>query len=391
MALREMLPTGLTCWKSRRPTSETAQLADKLARNDASRTTVLVFGHLGMGNIGDEAMLPPILDCLAKSYPRALFRIVAGPRRNGGLRAPQHCQLEWVDRNMWVLAAALWKSNVFVLAGGTHLCAIAATWRHTLGVLRHLMIYLFARVLRVQVHFWGVGVGPLETRLGRLLARAAVHCAHFIRVRDAQSLHVLKQLGYPSHRTSLGDDPAVLLDLPSRRVRGPHLGLSILQYHAWYRGSPESDTRLVEACQRLLRQWFAAHPDGQASLICFYSADCLLDDRAIAERIVAGFCTERVQVVDPQGHLDACLETFCELSHAVTMRYHAEVLAWRFGIPQVVIAYHRKNYDYAESVNLPPDRIIGVRQFLGSSNDRLFAQFFCDADENGLQKRRSSA
>jgi polysaccharide pyruvyl transferase WcaK-like protein len=183
-------------------------------------------------------------------------------------------------------------------------------------------------------------------------------------------------MGVDASRCGSCGDPARWLQLPPRRLAGPHLGVSVMQYFRYYADEPSRDHRLEHRICELLKQWFDRHDDSRVSLVGFYSADGQRDDIAIARRIAARMDDKRVTVVDPAGRLDACLEAFRSFSHFVSMRYHSQVLASMFGIPQVTIAYHQKNRMFAEEVGMPANRYVRIRDFVrGEGQTALRALF----------------
>ena len=103
---------------------------------------------------------------------------------------------------------------------------------------------LLARFLGVRISFYGIGVGPLNTRLGRSLARLAANRADALAVRDRESRAVLESIGasrVPIHVTA---DPAFRL-----REASPSRGRSLLAE----RGLDPGDDPLITVSPR---RWF---------------------------------------------------------------------------------------------------------------------------------------
>jgi len=183
-------------------------------------------------------------------------------------------------------------------------------------------------------------------------------------VRDRDSLEWLKRLGVRDGRFHMCLDPACYLPLPVRRCTVAHLGISVMSYFRLYSKAGKGDEILVRRFHDLMQEWFRAFPNSRVSLVAFYSGDDSASDVLFAQRIKAMWAEDpRVLVIDPHGSIDYCIECFRHFTHCVAMRYHSQVLAARYGIPQIVIAYHRKNLSFATACGTRPEDVISVEDF----------------------------
>jgi polysaccharide pyruvyl transferase WcaK-like protein len=69
-----------------------------------------------------------------------------------------------------------------------------------------------ARFRGVLVFGWGLGVGPLYTRLGRLLGRFIFRSSRYFSVRDTESARALRSAGIGSGEIRVTADPAFLIE-----------------------------------------------------------------------------------------------------------------------------------------------------------------------------------
>ncbi len=336
---------------------------------------ILIFGHLGQGNIGDELMFRPIVAALRRRFPEARLTVSAGRLYDRSVYEAN--RIHRIPRTFRHLLTALLQHDMLVIAGGTHLHTCRTTSRYTKGVLRHLVIYRLARLVGLKVWLVGVGIGPFETRIGRILGRAAVRAAHFISVRDKDSLAWLKRFGVPSDQFRTCRDPVYYLSLPSPRRSGPHLGISVMGYFGLYRRAPERDEILARRFHDVIRNWFRVFPNATVSLVGFYASDDVESDVVLARRIQAEWSDDsRVHVADPRGSVDRCVECFRHFTHVIAMRYHSQVLASLYGVPHVVIAYHGKNRSLAAGSGAWLEDIIAVEDFAGGSGQAAIERLF---------------
>jgi len=323
---------------------------------------ILVFGHLGQGNIGDELMLRPIVTALEQRFPEARLTVAAGRLYDSDFCTAK--QIRRIPRAFGHLLAAFARHDMLVIAGGTHLHTRSSTSRYTQGVFRHLVIYMLARFAGLRVWLVGVGIGPFETRIGRLFGRWAVGAADFVSVRDQDSLAWLRQFGIPEDRFRRCLDPVCYLSLPPRLCTVAHLGISVMSYFRLYSKAGKGDEILVRRFHDVMQEWFRAFPNSRISLVAFYSGNDPASDVVFAQRIKAMWAEDpRVLVIDPRGSVDCCIECFRHFTHCVAMRYHSQVLAALYGIPQIVIAYHSKNLSFAAACRTRPEDVISVEDF----------------------------
>ncbi len=347
--------------------------------SDPSKTVprIIVFGHLGQGNIGDELMFRAIVIALKRRFPNGILTVAAGDGYDSAYYTAEG--IRRIRRTFRRLFQSLFAHDIFVVAGGTHLHTCAKTDRYTYAALRHLVIYALARLLGLKVWLVGVGVGPFETRTGCLFSRLAVRMAHFVSVRDQQSNQWLERFGIPARRIGRCQDPACYLSLPAQDCDVPHLGISIMSYFRLYSATAERDSDLVNRFHDVIKDWFRVFPDSTVSLVAFYSSGNAESDVVFARTIKAMWANDsRVHVVDPRGCADACIERFRYFTHFISMRYHSQVLASLYGIPQVVLAYHGKNYSFAMSSGMHPGDVVGIEEFAIGGGSAAIGRLFND-------------
>ena len=138
----------------------------------------------------------------------------------------------------WALLRHLVSCDAVVFGGGSivkELYRSVGRWRYATLVMV-LAIVVVARAARRPVLLCGVGVGPIDTRVGRLLAAdRSCRTASLVSVRDATSYETCLSIGARPDRVVRIPDPAFVnradLLLPARddadrhrdgRVSGSH-------------------------------------------------------------------------------------------------------------------------------------------------------------------------
>ncbi|HMA38130.1 MAG TPA: polysaccharide pyruvyl transferase family protein [Chloroflexia bacterium] len=172
-------------------------------------TQVAILGWYGSPNIGDEAELAAILAHLA-AWPRPP-RVVVFSTQPGRTRAQYRSYpggLAVLPRNPLAPAAlrTLRGSRLLILGGGGLIQDQTSIYNLPLFTLFGLL----ARGLGCPLQWWGVGVEPLVTPLGRAQARLLVRLAApgGVSVRDANSRRLLVRAGVPAPAVRVSADPA---------------------------------------------------------------------------------------------------------------------------------------------------------------------------------------
>lgn len=326
-----------------------------------ARRRVTIAGYFGAGNTGDEAILAGMIRALRCQGIDELTVLSWDPeetRRRHGVRSL------WIGRRaagLGRLFAHLRGEDLFVLGGGGLLqdgsARVVPFWASRV---------LLALAAGTPVMYYGIGVGPLDTALGRWIVGAVSNLVRAITVRDAASKALLEAVGVRRPPIEVTADPALCLALPAAAgcASGEAPGVALAD------GGPDTGAsrgRLrIAVC---LRDW-----PGFAALLPPL-ADCLtaLDrhrpvglvlvpfhepgDRAVGERLAgllaAGPEAVPCRLLDPGAGVGEIAAALAASDGVIAMRLHAAVLAALAGVPAFGLVYDPK-------VRLFLDRIDGA-------------------------------
>jgi len=179
---------------------------------------ILLSGYYGFGNTGDEAILASTVRSLRKARPGLDIVVLSKhPDETGatyGVRAFQRMNIAQVTK-------AINQADLVVFGGGSLL--------QDLTSLRSLIYYLsiiqLSHLLGKPVVVYANGIGPISSKIGRVLTKHTLSKVKVITVRDVESKTELRNLGVPLE-IQVTADPAFLLD-PSPE----HVADSILRAH----------------------------------------------------------------------------------------------------------------------------------------------------------------
>lgn len=169
------------------------------------RKRIAILGWYGSANAGDEAVLQSVVGSLRRYGHEDLLVLSTNPRKTADTYHVESVPRSPLSRTT---LRAFFQLKALILGGGGLIQDSSSAY--------NLPLYAFyvalARLRRVPVFGWGLGVGPLYTRLGRLLARFIFQSARYFSVRDAESARMLRLAGVRAEQVRVSADPAFLIE-----------------------------------------------------------------------------------------------------------------------------------------------------------------------------------
>ncbi|HEX8597755.1 MAG TPA: polysaccharide pyruvyl transferase family protein [Chloroflexia bacterium] len=169
------------------------------------RKKIAILGWYGSANAGDEAVLQSIVESLRRGGQEDLLVLSTNPGQTAATYG-----VESLTRNPLSLATlrAVLQAKSLILGGGGLIQDSSSIY--------NLPLYAFyvalARLKGIPLFGWGLGVGPLYTRLGRLLARSIFRASRYFSVRDKESARALRSAGVRADEIRVTADPAFLIE-----------------------------------------------------------------------------------------------------------------------------------------------------------------------------------
>jgi len=304
---------------------------------------VVISGYYGFYNSGDEAMLYAMLPALNKNVAglevTVLSRDPAGTAGKFGIAAVPRDSLCRV-------VGAISRADLLISGGGGLLQDVTSLK----SIMYYLGIVVLAKLFRKPVFFYGQGVGPVRTALGRMLVKMVANRVDLITVRDADSKGELLGMGVTRPSLFVTADPVLGLDpalvdrekgraiLAGLGVRGrPVAGVSVRSWKQF----GEYKKAVAEVADELSDEGWAV------LLIPMHYPD---DVGACRE--VAGLMRNRSLLFEqPEDFLDI-LSITANLDLAIGMRLHFLIFGAIFGVPLVGISYDPKVDRFLELLGL---------------------------------------
>lgn len=311
---------------------------------------VLIIGHYGGRNFGDELMLAGLVRLLARKRPEAIRVQTPDGSVSDGLRAVG------VDgaysKSPLQVFKGVWWADAVVLGGGTIFHDAYPDERYR-GYWRNLLImsliFAFARAIGRHVSLAGIGVGPLRRRRTKAFTTLLKLSANDISVRDQQSFDDLASLPGRQDKVRLADDLSAFAAIESAAARrgGDVVGLSLVTPEVVSSVASADVETLYDAVGARLA---AALDRGEIDRVMLFSANVGKDsDLRVAARMTAALTrhADRVEHVPFDGDPVHFVQRLGECSQVLAARYHVAIATTTLGIPTLWLAYQRKVIDAA--------------------------------------------
>lgn len=301
-------------------------------------------------NAGDEAILDALAEGVAEAVPGARFAVVSsnplGFLEAKGIEAIPYADLAALD-------AAVTVSDLVLFGGGSIFFDYWGAAPEALLVPRHEGLSLWAGLALlaaahgVPVGAVGVGLGPLGSDDGRLLARLALAPSRLVTLRDSASETLAGELEVSSDRLRLAADPVVRFDpcafgdLPpeAKGAPRPWLGVAIRQWeHA------VDSERWERSVATALDEHVAAR-GGTVFFVALHRAvDWPLADDALAATRIAGRMRHSAacRAVPAERPWRERAKLLAHTDAALAMRLHGALFALAGGVPTVGLVYDPK-------------------------------------------------
>jgi polysaccharide pyruvyl transferase WcaK-like protein len=217
-----------------------------------------------------------------------------------------------------------------------------------------------AKLRRCKVLFVSVGVGPINTALGRYLVKSALSLAEFRSYRDGASLNYLAGIGFPTNSERVYPDLAFSLPkamLSGDRSKGGRrsiVGIGLMEYLGKYSMEPpgSADTRPYLKKLVVFGEWLLKHEYD----IRLLTGD--LGDRQVTGefrcllRARLGADDEHRIVDNPISSVDELLSELAATDVVVATRFHNILLALLLNKPVISISFHHKCASLMEEMGL---------------------------------------
>jgi polysaccharide pyruvyl transferase CsaB len=340
----------------------------------ATPERVLLSAFIGSDNLGDEAIFLALVDQLETRLKKSSLTVISMNREKTrrlllGYKSEWHAGVGVRSRRF--LPLAILRHDVCIFGGG----GIIQDQSSILNVIYFLAQIQFAKLSGKIVALAFVGIGPLNSRVGRACARVALSKIALCVVRDQDSKRALDRLGVIGTDIICSSDIVLSLKCQSSSgksdaVDGKYVLLSLRHWYGQSSGvTPaalknrkiKSGTRLDILLTRLAQElvrFLEGNKDFHVVAVpCFGQRDALVHT-ALRNKLNQRY-QERFRlhgsVSDPCHYLRLAASARC----VIGMRLHSLILASLRAVPIVALSYSPKVSAFMEQLGLG-DQVIDI-------------------------------
>lgn len=342
-------------------------------------------GTAAWWNAGDEAILYAMVGELRAQYPGVRIGVVsANPKGTLGVYKVREIPASEIQ----TLIEFAKQSDLLILGGGG---LFYDYWGFAVdnlltenqgGAGIYVGFAMLATLLNKPLMIYAVGVGPLFFDTGKHYTRLTFEQAQAITVRDSESKELLISLGIVPEKIQVTADPVwgfpeIPIDLSESLIQSiglnassPVLGVSV---RPWT--NPLTDDAWANEVARALDD-FIQKNRGTVIFIPFHKNDGSVDDYAQSQKIHRLMkYADSAHILDADISLEKKVSVLRRCDLMLGMRLHANILAMRYGIPAIGLAYDPKVTNLFNEAS-KPDYVLDLRFFSAESLYFVLEQAF---------------
>lgn len=314
---------------------------------------VLISGYYGFDNFGDEAILGVLVKKLQEL--KVDIRVLSkNPTKTASLYKVKStlffCLLQVIFR--------IKQCDVLISGGGSLLQDVTS--------LKSLLYYLWvintALLFKKKVIIFAQGIGPINNRFGRFLTKNTLKKCSLITVRDEKSLFLLRGWGL---KPELVCDPlfdtALVGSFPSNKV-----GVQLRDFKTL------KESLLIKLAEQVNKDF----SDKEIEIYSFQDSLDLAVCQRFEKILKAINPLIKTNLIFNQTSQEI-LDKISKLDYMIAMRFHANLVALKYGIKTLAICYDEKVEKLAIEAEIPFASMLATEDY-----DYLFGQL------KNLEKRK---
>lgn len=167
---------------------------------------IVISGFYGLGNTGDEAILEAIIVNLREQLDNPEITVFSlSPEKTAKEHQVKSIYRGWRHQLQEKISAL--RQADLLISGGGGLLQDAYPTRFLFGPLPYYLLIVFlAKLCGTKVMFFSQGIGPVNSKWGKILMKVFANMADFVTVRDQYSKDLLIKLGVTRPETVVTSD-----------------------------------------------------------------------------------------------------------------------------------------------------------------------------------------
>lgn len=290
---------------------------------------VVISGYYGADNFGDEAILETLIQRLKKNNAEITV-LSTNPDKTSKLHKVNAIKGFALSKAINQIS----NSDVLISGGGSLLQDATS--------LKSLFYYLFiiftAQFFKKDVIIFAQGIGPIKNKLGEFFTKTLLKKCRWVSVRDEKSLFLLRSWGV---KTELVCDPLYDLEITDYRPEN-RVGVQLRSFKTL------TEKMLITLANRIAIEFadkeieIYSFQDSNDLEVCKHFESLLLSvNPSLKTNVISGKTPKEI------------IKLMASLDYMIAMRFHAVLIALKYGIKTLAINYDYKVENIANEAKLP--------------------------------------
>lgn len=291
---------------------------------------ICISGYYGFDNFGDEGILGILIKNLkSMDFDSEITVFSSNPEKTS-----KRYDVKSINTFGYVGVLNTLENSDVLISGGGSLLQDSTSIK---SLLYYLWVIFMALANKKKVIIFAQGIGPINNPFARFLTKILLKKTNLISVRDEKSLFLLRGWGLSPELVA---DPMWNLELSSREPLG-RVGIQLRDWKTLTDDFILSLARKVAENYSDKEVYIYSFQDSQDFEVCKKFQNYLsLMNKDIKSTLI--YQRSNQEMVDSFKNLDAL----------IAMRYHACLLAIKYGIPTLPISYDEKVEKLAKELDL---------------------------------------
>ncbi len=295
-----------------------------------SNKNILISGYYGFDNFGDEAILKVLTEKLKAlgHHPTVLSSNPEKTKKLYDINSIYSFDLKGIIKQIF-------KSDLLISGGGS-LLQDATSLK---SLIYYLVIINLCLFFNKKVIIFAQGLGPLRNKFGAFLTKITLKRCAYLCVRDRKSRLLLKK--WNVNNADLVCDPLFQVPLKEYSPKNK-IGIQLRKFKTL-------NENYIKKLAKYVNKHFA---DKEIEIYSFQ--DSL--DLDICKLFETSIKQENPNIktkIYSKLTYDEVIEHFSELEYMIAMRFHANLVAVKYGIKTLAISYDIKVEKFAEETQIP--------------------------------------
>lgn len=302
--------------------------------NEANKAkSITISGYYGFENFGDEAILRVLTEEL-KKYEYKITVFSKSPQTTSKKLTVNSINTFDIKNVINQL-----KNTDTLISGGGSLLQDTTSIK---SLLYYLFVIRTAQFFKKDVIIFAQGIGPIKNCFGRFITKQLLKKCKYVTVRDKKSLELLNNWGIEADLVS---DPVWNIELPKH---SPQKRIGI-QLREWQN---VKDNYLEKLASNIIKDY----ADYKIEIYSFQDAIDIEISTKFEKILKEQNPNIKTQIIKACS-IEETIQKFSNLDKLIAMRYHACLLALKFGIPTLAINYDPKVKKLAQRFAIPYSNI----------------------------------